>query len=1096
MVKNREEISRRIKDLEEKIEAIKFSKKKKIEIAQSLYLSYKKGDISQEDYKGSLNHFLEGNTFEEWEKYYDGCINVYNKHLEFYRGQAGIGKIKLPTIIILPVLFVLILGFVLFFVLNNKLEISFSPDTIFTEDCLDLSEWPVQYWFPGTGSFAGVCVASGPCTEGCSFDLARTEDLSRYLVSQITFDYQVRNMDPGEFFTVYLNDGNGEVPVFEIDGNGGIISGRKTINVEDYITLTNAVNLRFNCRRMNSANEICLIDNVIMTADTLDVEKPVATINTPQERLYYNNEVNPITYSVHVTDNLEVGLVQYELDGGVLTDMTCTGNVNDKTCTATDNTVSTGVGHLFEVFAKDTSNNLNNPTSVLFDVNRSLINGCGAILKDPGIYYQTVNIPSGSNGCVIIKSDGIIFDGQSNSIAGPGGLQSRGIVIYKDDTYGVKSSVLKNTNLNNFGFSVDSRVEGAVDGQSGTNMTIINSNLGKIISKGENPLSMGKKGGNGGSIFLYHSNVLGSIDTHGGNGFSNTNGGTGGEIYVEKSIVDISNLALNLIGGTGLVNGVAGRLIINYTSGFNDVNTNYGSKARLSLVNGSRRGGRIDWINELSGLTGLANKFEITFNHSYVNGLALPVLNSIADISHYDMTDGFTNPVILRDGIECTDCVAYTGLGIVGTVRFGVTGFSSYEIGEGPSNQLPVVNSISTIPDQTINEGGLQDVLFTVTVFDADGHGDINNVKASFIPPTDPWTREDVSCVAGNIINSNTREYTCDIGIWYYDEPGAWDVSATATDSLNQENTLDEVNWFNLFETLCYNLPGVSWSILSPGGSDVPADSAQVISNCGNGNHIGASIIGQPLIGDGASIPANSFSVNENKILVCNGNNILIEGLGIPIPNAVLPRGEGSTENLYYCAESIPSGLPSRSYSGFWDITFNFIVGWIGLIFAIPVSVRRKKKKEIIRLAKELSSDELFAVLSEKLVGLMESRVKGNEVMIPISIFSENLSPAEALCKYLNENKELKFSEIAKLIGRNQRTVWTNCNNAGKIKIQAKEGLEIPARIFDDKDLSILEAVVCHLKNEGYSNLEIAKILNRDSKNVWTLYSRAKKKKS
>jgi parallel beta-helix repeat protein len=42
----------------------------------------------------------------------------------------------------------------------------------------------------------------------------------------------------------------------------------------------------------------------------------------------------------------------------------------------------------------------------------------------------------------------------------------------------------------------------------------------------------------------------------------------------------------------------------------------------------------------------------------------------------------FTEPVILRDGALCADCYNFTAL--VGTVKFNVTGFSNYSIGENP----------------------------------------------------------------------------------------------------------------------------------------------------------------------------------------------------------------------------------------------------------------------------------------------------------------------------------------------------------------------------------------------------------------------------
>ena len=54
----------------------------------------------------------------------------------------------------------------------------------------------------------------------------------------------------------------------------------------------------------------------------------------------------------------------------------------------------------------------------------------------------------------------------------------------------------------------------------------------------------------------------------------------------------------------------------------------------------------------------------------------------------------------------------------------------------------------------------------------------------------------------------------------------------------------------------------------------------------------------------------------------------------------------------------------------------------------------------------------------------------------------------------------------------------------------------IPVSIFTDRKLSVLESIVGYLKekfNLRYS--EIAALLNRDERNMWTVYNRYKKKK-
>jgi DNA-directed RNA polymerase specialized sigma24 family protein len=217
------------------------------------------------------------------------------------------------------------------------------------------------------------------------------------------------------------------------------------------------------------------------------------------------------------------------------------------------------------------------------------------------------------------------------------------------------------------------------------------------------------------------------------------------------------------------------------------------------------------------------------------------------------------------------------------------------------------------------------------------------------------------------------------------------------------------------------------------------------------------------------------------------------------IPNFTpLPPGINSQGDLHICLKSVPSPLPIQSYVASWEI----------IVALAALSIARKKRRKKRKASKEELLDDYF--LDEKLkirygVGLDE--LLGNAgvisksaegIKIPLGIFNQKVSPAEALCKYLKENEEFKFSEIAEIINRDQRTVALNYRNAVKKKKEkmkiVKGELFISAKVFADRRLSVLESVVDHLKNKGLKNSEIAEILNKDSKNIWTLHSRAKKK--
>ena len=98
----------------------------------------------------------------------------------------------------------------------------------------------------------------------------------------------------------------------------------------------------------------------------------------------------------------------------------------------------------------------------------------------------------------------------------------------------------------------------------------------------------------------------------------------------------------------------------------------------------------------------------------------------------------------------------------------------------------------------------------------------------------------------------------------------------------------------------------------------------------------------------------------------------------------------------------------------------------------------------------------------------------------------------------MRENLDMSYAEIARDLNRDQRTIWTSYDKASKKKlemIEQKENEElIPVSLFQDRRITILESIVVYLKENKMKYSEIAKELNKDQRNIWTIYSRAKKK--
>lgn len=151
------------------------------------------------------------------------------------------------------------------------------------------------------------------------------------------------------------------------------------------------------------------------------------------------------------------------------------------------------------------------------------------------------------------------------------------------------------------------------------------------------------------------------------------------------------------------------------------------------------------------------------------------------------------------------------------------------------------------------------------------------------------------------------------------------------------------------------------------------------------------------------------------------------------------------------------------------------------------------------------------ANISEK--ELMES-LRGKDILVPVFIFNEKLSCLESIVKYLKENLCLDIKEISLRLNRSNKTIWATYYNSVKKFKQRFEAVEaaskgvfkdpaqytiskyaIPLSSFKSRKLSILETIITHLKDSyglGYS--EIAEILKRDYKTIWSIEKKAKKK--
>ncbi len=411
------------------------------------------------------------------------------------------------------------------------------------------------------------------------------------------------------------------------------------------------------------------------------------------------------------------------------------------------------------------------------------------------------------------------------------------------------------------------------------------------------------------------------------------------------------------------------------------------------------------------------------------------------------------------------------------SINFTITGDSSPEI-------VAVYNATMTDVSSGLNSGPFKtSVLINFSVTDIDGVEDINISTALInFTKTDEDIRQNTSCAVIDWTGTNAN-FTCNITMWWWDSSGTWAIGAYIED--NSSNAHSNISAdFQVGQTIGFELsPGnLTWSTLSPGSYNQTASNNPLLLNNTGNKDINLNEIGinaTDLLGEEDSnygLWAANFSVNwstgGSPPAECGGTN-LTHGRYANITGANLTAGNYTQndqitgqEELYFCIKYIGSELTSQPYStktyGSWTIRI--------LLVAIIPKKRKKERKE-------------------KIIG---------ELSIPLTIFSNKLGALETITKYLKENLKLNYNEIAEILNRNQKTIWTSYKKALEkqksiIKIE-KTTIFIPTKILKNRNLTILESIIVYLKEKGLKYSEISKLLNRDQRNIWTIYSRTIKK--
>jgi len=265
----------------------------------------------------------------------------------------------------------------------------------------------------------------------------------------------------------------------------------------------------------------------------------------------------------------------------------------------------------------------------------------------------------------------------------------------------------------------------------------------------------------------------------------------------------------------------------------------------------------------------------------------------------------------------------------------------------------------------------------------------------------------------------------------------------------------------------------------------------------------------------GGNIECNASTTDATALV--NKTSTGIVGSVLAAGNFTKEDGTAQ-ESIYLCLRETGFELSPQQYStnAFGDWTIRI------LLVAITPARRRKKKEKkelkksnkvlklLIKLTDELRTEysREKEMITKQLIRAVQEEygIKRREVLslirkdieIPTEIFSKKLGALEVLTKYMKENLNMNYKEIAERLGRDERTIWTAYKKAtekqkGPFRIKGVK-MYLPMSIFEDRELTALESIIKYLKEKGMKYSEIAELLERDQRNIWTIYSRVKKK--
>lgn len=153
------------------------------------------------------------------------------------------------------------------------------------------------------------------------------------------------------------------------------------------------------------------------------------------------------------------------------------------------------------------------------------------------------------------------------------------------------------------------------------------------------------------------------------------------------------------------------------------------------------------------------------------------------------------------------------------SLKTGFNGFIFDVITLKVGKVAPKIIWVENISSVSPLMGGVQNIIFKFTAYDGNGYTDLNDssAKANFSKIGYEQSRTNLTCsrIESQSLG-NYANYTCTIGMLYFDEGGYWNISISIEDNDKFFGINDSTSFHYEYLTAVSNPSVLDWGTLTP----------------------------------------------------------------------------------------------------------------------------------------------------------------------------------------------------------------------------------------------------------------------------------------